>query len=460
MGTDEGPGEAVNFPALSWLDFSSARMTFSNKHRRWLVFGSAVVVPLAIIALAYVTNCWRAHVMLRREIADIQNRGEAAWFADLAPPVGDEAVVRGKAITRFLNGFTRVPSEFLDQAVTRPMTDEEAIQLRQLVDGYRSDMQAILGLLRQGECRFEYDYQTREPYDILLPHVQNLRNVQRLLLADLHANLQKGDRQEAIRKLIDMLDLEAALQHDPFSVSQRVRKALANMALDAVQAAMAQEILREQDLTPLGERLKSMESGFRLADCVRAERALMLVTMENLGRPAMTRSLTDAARDISPRQAAVLNYWWGSWPYRPRRLYEEAVMLRTMSEFARLVDQPGRAASQRHTAVLDQIGEEDFPIFHECSLHIGNLREAGLLHRQRLISAQHALKIYVYRAIHGYLPESLEDIQQPSPGISSVGLLSDKPLMYEKSADGFAIYDELPEQGRFEVKFARALNEH
>ncbi|MGH7139719.1 MAG: hypothetical protein ACREHD_28600, partial [Pirellulales bacterium] len=293
---------------------------------------------------------------------------------------------------------------------------------------------------------------------ILLPHVQNLRNVQRLLLADLHVNLQKGDRQEAIRKLNDMLDLEAALQHDPFSVSQRVRKALANMALDAVQAAMAQEILREQDLAPLGGRLKSMESGFRLADCVRAERALMLVTIENLGRPAMTRSLTDDARGISSRKAAVLNYWWGSWPYRPRRLYEEAVMLRTMSEFARLVDQSGRAASQRHDAALDEIGDEDFPIFHECSWHIGNLRETGLLHRQRLISARQALKVYAYRAIHGRLPESLGDAAPPSSETSAMGLLSDKPLVYEKSANGFAIYDDAPDHGRFEVKFARDVD--
>lgn len=133
-------------------------------------------------------------------------------------------------------------------------------------------------------------------------------------------------------------------------------------------------------------------------------------------------------------------------------------MLRTMSECARLVDQPGRASSQRHDATLAEIGEEDFPIFHECSWHIGNLREAGLLHRQRLISAELALKIYAYRAAHGQLPESLEAIQQPSSSISAVGLLSDKPLVYEKSASGFAIYDDAPNHGRFEVKFAHDVD--
>lgn len=433
-------------------------MNISYKFRRWLLIGTAVAIPLAIVAAAYVINCWRAHSILRHEIAAIQERGEPVWFADLAPRRDDEAVPRGKALATLLRGFDPVPSEFLDQAVTRPLTKEEAIQVQQIVDGYRSNLQAILDLLRQGECRFDYDYETRAPYETLLPHVQNLRNVQRLLLADLHVSLQKGDRKKTIQKLCGILDLEVTLQRDPFSVSQRVRMALANMALGGLQAAMGQEILREEDLTPLAERLKSMESGFRLSDCVRAERALMLVMMENLGRPDMSRTLEGPARDISPRKAAVLNYWWGSWPYRPRRLYEEAVMLRTMSEFARLVDQPGRAASQRHAATLAEIGEDDFPIFHECSWHIGNLREAGLFHRQRLLSAELALRVYGYRAAHGRLPDSLEGLANP-PLPEPTGLLSGKPLVYEPSADGFAIYDDIPEQGRFEVKFCRNLHE-
>ena len=91
-----------------------------------------------------------------------------------------------------VNGFDRVPWEFLDDAANRSLTDELATQVQKVVDGYRPDVQAILDVLRQGECRFEYDFRTREPYNIPLPHVQNLRNVQRVLVADCHIPAFRG----------------------------------------------------------------------------------------------------------------------------------------------------------------------------------------------------------------------------------------------------------------------------
>lgn len=129
-------------------------------------------------------------------------------------------------------------------------------------------------------------------------------------------------------------------------------------------------------------------------------------------------------------------------------------MLRTMSEWAVLVDQPGPSASQQLRVALAELEENDFPIFPEFSSHIGDLRGAGLAYRQRLISAKLALKVYSYRAAHGRLPESLDELPNP-PSEEIIGLLSGKPLVYERTVDGFAIYDETPKQGRFEVKFAR-----
>jgi hypothetical protein len=176
--------------------------------------------------------------------------------------------------------------------------------------------------------------------------------------------------------------------------------------------------------------------------------------MENLGRPGMTEGLSDMIAGISPMKAAVLNYWWGSWPYRPRRIYEQAVMLRTMSQWAALVDQPGPVATQRLATTLSEMRKDDFPIFHECSKHFLNLRETGMRYRQRLRSAELALNVYRYRATHGRLPESLGELDATAEK-EFLGLLSGKPLVYEQTASGFVIYDDVPEQGRFEVKLIR-----
>lgn len=429
-------------------------MRLSNKHRRWLLFGSFVAFPVLVVGVAYVINCWRAHSMLRREINRIEQRGEPVWFADLAPPQDDLAVANGEAVVRLLSRFDRLTWDVLEDVANHALTDGREKQVEELIDLHRSDLRALLDLLRSGDCRFTYDFQTREPYRIPLRHVDELRHVDRLLVAQLHVALRKGNRQQAIQSLYDMLDLDRALRTDPFAVSQLVRKSIGDPALDGLQVAMAQEAIDEEDANLLGERLRESESRFRLADCIRAERALMLVAMENLGSPGMTDGLSDASAGISPTKAAILNYWWGSWPYRPRRIYEQTVMLRTMSEWAEIIDQPGPSATQRLAATFGEIRKEDFPIFHECSKHFANVRETGMRHRQRLLSAELALKVYRYRAAHGHLPESLGKLDDTTAN-ECLGLLSGKPLVYEKTADGFAIYDDLPEHGRFEVKFAR-----
>jgi hypothetical protein len=59
-----------------------------------------------------------------------------------------------------------------------------------------------------------------------------------------------------------------------------------------------------------------------------------------------------------------------------------------------------------------------------------------------------------HRMTNGTLPKSLDELDR-----SPTGLLSGKPLVYNNRAEGFAIYDELPDQGRFEVKFSNHRNE-
>lgn len=432
-------------------------MALSCPARRRLVTGTAVGIPLAIIAVAYVVNCWRAHAILQREIAVLRKRGEPVRFVDFAPPPDVEATARGAAAARQLNAFERIPWEHLDRSIAHTLTSEEATQLRQLIDGYRGDLQAFLDLLRQGDCRFDCDYRTPEPYAILLTHAHDVRNAQRLLLADFHVCLRLGERRQAVQRLHDLLDLDRVLRRDAFCVQQRIRVAIAKAALDGLQTALAHQALSEQDLPALRERLQEMESGFRLAHTVRMERAVALAMMENLGRQTMTTYLQNAARGISPSKAAALNYWWGSWAYRPRRLYQEALMLRITSEWAGLVDQPGRIAAQRLAATLDAFNEEACPVFFECCYYIPGIRDVGLGHRQRLIAADFALMVYGFRAAHGRLPQSLEDSAKP-PFKEPIGLFTDEPLVYERTPDGFAIYDKSAEQGRFEVKFARHGN--
>ena len=424
--------------------------------RRWWLIALLFAAPLAVVGLVYVIACWRAHAILKHEIEQIAARGEPVRFSDLAPPPHDSATARGRKLAVLINKLDRAPSELLNQTIVPPPANVLAGRVQQMVDQYRSDVQAIVDIAREGECRFEYDFQTHAPYNILLPHVQYLSNAYRLLAVECHLAIAKGDRRLAMERFRDMLDLDEVLRHDPFAVSQLNRRANGNRSLEALQFLLSEGAPSEKDLAFVDERLKAPESSFRLASCMRAERALLLAEMENLGRSDMTQALADNSRGVSPTKAAALNYWWGSWLYRSRRLYEEAVMLRTMSHWSELVDSVGPVASAQFVAAGADCRASDFPVFHELvtqGIEQPKLRELGLTYRQRFITARFALAVVRHRMIHGQLPDSLKELEQP-PIDEPIGLLSGKPLTYKKRPDGFAIYDDLPEQGRFEVKFA------
>lgn len=161
-----------------------------------------------------------------------------------------------------------------------------------------------------------------------------------------------------------------------------------------------------------------------------------------------SRSVADFAD--SATKAAVLNHWLGSWIYRPRRLHQEAILLQTMSRMADLIDVPGPHVADQF-ADAEALMRDRVPLCEDFNCHV--VREAGMNHRQRLISARLGLAVCRYRERHANLPDSLSDLTD-SKAIGATGLVTGQPLNYVKTDEGFAIYDGAPEQGRFEVHFA------
>jgi hypothetical protein len=423
---------------------------------RWLVLTPIIATPLLIVAVIYLIACWRAHDILQQEIRHIRERGEPLRFADLAPYHDDaEAVARGKEVAALADRLRSVPGDFLAEVATKGIRPADVKQIEETVAPYLADVQAIVDELRGGTCVFEYDYQTRDPYSIVLRHLDNLQKTAGVLAADAHLALVRGDNHRASQRVHDMFALDEALRHEPFVVSQLVRRAIGNRSLDLLQLVIGHEAATEADLGVLDERLGELEEGFRLASCLRAERAVLFDLMEDLGRPGVEQIFSSAS--MSTTKATGLKHWWGSWPYRPRRLHQQAIMLRTLTRWADLVDRPGPAAGAQYTAACEQIGRGELPILDALlgePINESTVRDPGLHYRQRLLSARLALAVVRHRVAHDALPASLDELAVPPT--SRLGLLSGKPLVYqptlEGETEGFAIYDELHDKGQFEVR--------
>ncbi|HJT32178.1 MAG TPA: hypothetical protein VJ783_09055, partial [Pirellulales bacterium] len=409
-----------------------------NRRRWWLAAGIALTA-MTIMGLIYGAACWRGHALLSQEMEKIAARGEPVWYADLAQRPTDPAVVRGRAIAAAARRFDLVLYEPFEEAIASPGSPTVQAKVRPMIDMHRATIDQIVGQLRQGECRSDYDFQTPAPLSTRLPTVQNTRMVARILAADFRLRAAQGERDQALAALTDAFELDEMLRHEPFAVSQYVRVAVAGYALDDLQIALGQGWIDEHRHEELDARLVEMESRFRLAPVLRGERAAMLTMMENLGRSDISRALEDF-EGISSTKAQVLNRWWGSWIYLPRRLHQEAIMLRTLGQMADLVDVPGPRAAERFADADAEARDDDSPICAEFSSHLGRLGQSGMAHRQRLLAARLALAVCRFRELHGRLPDSLAELTD-SPLAEAKGLITGQPLVYLKTADGFVISD-------------------
>lgn len=413
--------------------------------------------PALVFGVIYSVACWRAQKRLDEQIERIATRGEPVWFSDLAARANDPALGRGRAVVALLETIQTLPRR-PEPGSGESLSTQEQADVRAAVRHNRPKCRELARLARLGDCRFENDFQAVVPGEAAVPAAGNLIHVHHSLLYDAEDALSRADYPRVTNAIQQLFEIAELLRCEPSYVSQFVRIRIAGGGLDVLQTLLGRITLSESESEAVDQQLNRLELSFRLAGATHAERAMILTTLENLGRPEMGDFLESLAR-ISDQSQVVpnaywKNRWWGSWLYRPRRLHEQTVMLQTLSRFAELIDKPGPVASAELAAANARFRAQsnDLPACASFIMNPKQIRGQALAYRQRLIAARLGLTICRYRADHGDLPGSLDEISA-STEISLLGLSSGAPLVYEKSDSNFAIYDESPKQGRFAVAF-------
>lgn len=418
-----------------------------HNRRRWWAPAGVTLAAVAVLGIIYGAALWRGQSLLDREVELIAARGEPVWYADVKLRPDDPAAARGRSIAAAADRIGALPEEPFEAALAAPASPAIQAQVQPLIEAHRATIDDILRQLRQGECRFEHDFESGAPYDTSTHMVRDIKMAARILNAEFRLLVARGDRDKAVQTLLDEFDLEKAAQHEPFSVSLLSYTFDARRALSDLQAGLGMQLLGDAELHHVDARLDEMESSFRMGPSLCCERAALLTTMENLGRSGVRNPLLD---NDSEMVAAIVGHWWGSWIYRPRRLHQEVIVLQAMSRMAELIDLPGPQAAEQFAEVADRLHERA-PMCQAYS--VSELRDAAMNHRQRLISARLAIDVYRFRDSHGRLPQTLSELSD-SPFASAIGLITGRPLVYTKAGNGFVIYDGSPNQGRFEVRFA------
>jgi len=132
--------------------------------------------------------------------------------------------------------------------------------------------------------RFPLDYDTDKPFGILLPHVAGLKGCTMILELSACAELELGQSQKALDDVRLIMRLAESIRTEPNLISQLVRIAMVNLALQPVWEGLTEHKWSDRQLITLQEEFKRPDfiADYRLG--VRGEMAWELGILDCVRR--------------------------------------------------------------------------------------------------------------------------------------------------------------------------------
>jgi len=289
----------------------------------------------------------------------------------------------------------------------------------------------VVGELRTASVRphSHYPIHYEEGFSALLPHLSVLRGVAEIVRLRAVAELQHGRTNEALSELNLCIHLAESLKSEPLLISQLVRVALIERALDTVWETL--DLWGDAELLELQKTLSRMDLLEDYPRTLRGERAFSNEVFARMRRGEKFPDQLVAAR------------------YAPSGfLYQNQLTINRMHQKYLLgaVDVEGRKVDAGKALESDQPPElqSRHPYHMFAHLLFPAISKAVL----RIAGAQTDLDFAViacalerYRRAHGRYPESLEELRPKFIETIPHDIVSGGPLHYSlKAADGFTLY--------------------
>jgi len=308
--------------------------------------------------------------------------------------------------------------------------------------------------------RFPLDYDSKNPAIILLPHLANLRGCTRVLQLRAIAELQCSQNEKALNDIKLMFRLSESIRTEPILISQLVRIAILQIALQPVWEGLASHKWSDEQLVILDTELAKLDFLADYEFSMRAERAFDIGIIEYLRHQNSiqeVRKISQMSRDesgIKPRDVIIFYLGPSGW-----------------------IDQRELRISRFFAHWYFPVANVDLQIFSPAAVRnadetlrveTGNFQRGDFLERLLLPALGAAAKKFAfaqnsvnlarmacalerYRLAHGEYPETLDALVpqfieklphdiiggQPSQGSGSAS----QPLHYRRTADGkFLLY--------------------
>jgi tetratricopeptide (TPR) repeat protein len=155
---------------------------------------------------------------------------------------------------------------------------------------------------RQPLARFPLNYDAERPYDILLPHLADLKKCSQVLQLRAIAELQNGQSDQALADVKLSLRLVESIRNEPFLISHLVRIAMVNIVLQPVWEGLADHQWSDAQLAELEHELAGLDFLADYEFALRGERACSIAAVEHLRHTRNFRALSGGFDEGPPDQ--------------------------------------------------------------------------------------------------------------------------------------------------------------
>ncbi len=273
----------------------------------------------------------------------------------------------------------------------------------------------------------------------LLPYLADLKRCTQLLQLRAAAELADGQKAEALDDVTLLLYLDNSLRNSPFLISELVRLAMLQYALQPIWEGLAEHQWSDEQLVALNAELAKMDFLADYEFAMRGERAFAIATIENERRTRELISFTvngDTTNNLTLAPSAFF--------------YQNELAFARMSQqwILPLVETNSRVVSPEALRRVDAAVHGEMkhysPYKVQALMTFPALQSAVkrfALAQTAVDLARVACALERYRLVHGQYPETLDALSPQFIEKLPHDIINGQPLHYRRTEDGqFILY--------------------
>jgi hypothetical protein len=311
---------------------------------------------------------------------------------------------------------------------------QAAAQVLRFLDRLNPVLDEVRQACQRPYSRFNLQYDSDDPWGILLPHLAVLKKLGGIFQLRASAELALGQSGPALADTEMTLYLADAMKNEPFLISRLVRIALLKTALQPVWEGLAGSQWSEAQLVELEQRLGRIDLLTEYGNAIRAERAFSNVGIEQM-----------RAGRIRPGESPVpTQFAPAGWFYQNElvidRVYQDLAL--PLIEGAAQRAYPAKSAGDE---AIEKVLGTGFPPYHIMArLLFPAINSCAVQFAAGQTSLNEAVigcALERYRLIHGQFPETLEALSPQFLDKIPPDIITGQSLKYQRTDAGrFILY--------------------